>query len=85
MQEIKAQSVYYAMAAVRQAVTARREERLFEHTHRHKLTHAGTQNVRYVLQHRDVVCCNLIVYKIHLDGWLQKRGGKEKVAGTTVW
>lgn len=50
-------------------------ERLLEHTHTISPSHTGTQKVRYVSQHRDVFCCNLIVYVyiIRLDGWLQKR------------
>lgn len=81
MQEIKEQSTYYSVAAGRQAVTARRERDYWNtHTHTQSLphTHTGTHKVRYVSQHRDVLCCNLFVYKIHLDGCYRSEREKER-------
>lgn len=77
MQEIKEQPAYYSMAAGRQAVTARRE-RLLEHTHTlspiHTCSHSeGKICLPASLCWETYYCCNLFVYKTHLDEWLQKK------------
>lgn len=77
MQEIKEQPAYYSMAAGRQAVTARRE-RLLEHTHTLSPIHTCSHSEGKICLPAQrcwetYYCCNLFVYKTHLDEWLQKK------------